>query len=338
MGAFLGVFAYCVIVLRGIREATEQEPAFVPSLAVLLGIVFALVGLGLLVYYIQHISTLIQASEIVAAVTHDTLEAVRNQIREQAAQGGMRLERPREVTRVAAARSGYLRGIERKRLLSLAAERDILVRVPVLVGAFVTPGDVVFETWRRDGRGGDGPRGQGELDGRLRRTLTLAASGDVYQDPRFGVRQLVDVALKALSPGINDPTTAVTCVDHLVVVLAEAQALEAGETVLTDKRGVTRLGLLRVGFDQLLSLAFDQLTRHASGHPVVLQRELAALARLSSEGERRGVGNGPLREQVHRVLEVAGGLELVSDRRSIEAQAQRLLERLDGRGDEWLAA
>jgi uncharacterized membrane protein len=356
LGVFLGVFAYCVVVLRGVREPTEQQPGFVPSLAVLLGIVFALASIAFLVYFIQHISRMIQASEIIAKVAGDTVDVIRIELRRQEedaaaattagdrreeadaagdvssrAQGAVRqVWRTRDPDRrFPPSGPGYIRSIERQRLRALAAERDLVVRVPTLVGAFVAPEDTAFEVW------GDAGEDDDSLSARLSRTLTLASSGDVYEDPRFGVRQLVDIALKALSPGINDPTTAVTCLDYLAAVLAEARTLHAGDTVLRDEDGAPRVVLRRVGFAALVALAFGQIAPHAVGKSEVLLRELEALQRLA-ENDCGEECRAALREQVERVLEVSHeGTVLAADRLQLESRAQRVLELLGERGDQW---
>lgn len=332
LGVFLGVFVYSLVVLRGIRAPTEQEPGFVPSLSVLLAIVFALVGVGFLVYFIQHISSLIQASEIVKHVTADTLDVIQNEVREQLRQRDEdvheieRLGEPRAVVPLKA--MGYIRGIQRERLVSVAAESGLVLRVPLLVGEFVRPEDTVFEVWA-DEQGLDA-----SLAARLVGSVTLGSSGDVFEDPRFGIRQLVDVALKALSPGINDPTTAVTCIDYLVVTLSAARTLRAGQVALRDERGRLRLVLQRVGFTQLLDLAFDQITVHGARMRDVLRRELGALERLADadgldDGEREA-----LRRHVRRVLEVSqDSLSVAGDRLMIEVHAHRVLERLSVPGE-----
>ncbi len=331
LGVFLGLFAYCLVVLRGIRVPTDQQPGFVPSLAVLLGIVFALGSLGFLVYFIQHISSMIQASEIIARIATDTLVVIRHEVREQRDQGrdgsDLMAAGDAHVEAVTAPGMGYLRRIERERLLRVALAHDVVVHVPVLVGAFVTPEDELFRLpGRREGVEGSLLRG-------VRATVSLGTSGDIYEDPRFGIRQLVDVALKALSPGINDPTTAVTCIDYLAVVLLEALPLQGG-TVMYPANGEPRVILHTVGFSGLLDEAFDQLTPSARGERAVLLRVLSTLSRLADR-VREEEHRTSLRRQVERVLEASRDeTTLAGDRLLIQAQADAVLERLGTRRHE----
>ena len=333
LGVFLGIFAYCLVVLRGIRVPTAQEPGFVPSLAVLLGIVFALAGLAFLVYFIQHISSMIQASEITARIATDTLVVIRREVREQkdcrADTEDRAAEAEAHVEAVAAHGMGYLRRIERERLVALAAAHDVVVHVPVLVGAFVTPQDELFEL---SGRQGSIDR---SLFGDVRATVRLGTSGDIYEDPRFGIRQLVDVAVKALSPGINDPTTAVTCIDYLAVVLLEALPLRGGRVVY-PRDAEPRVVMHTVGFVDLLDVAFDQLTPAARGEHAVLLRVLSTLSRLA-DSAREAEHRTSIRRQVERVLEASRDeTKLAGDRLLIQAQADTVLERLGppGRRDD----
>ena len=334
LGVLLGVFAYCLVVLRGIRVPTEQEPGFVPSLAVLLGILFALASIVFLVYFIQHISSMIQASEIVARIAEDTVEVVRQEVIEQQADGRNGREQaaagdeegaPEHVEKITAPATGYVRRIERERLAEIAAAHDVVVHVPILLGAFITPRDVLFIVKSR----------RGNLDRSLCDSLgplvSIAPSGDIYEDPRFGVRQLVDVAVKALSPGINDPTTAVTCIDRLGVILVEAMPLQGGELVFPPD-GEPRVVVHRVGFTELLDESFDQLPVYAQGQHGVLLRVLSTLGRLADSACEQAHRTA-LRRHVERVLEVSGaGATLAGDRSLLQARADELLERLEDRG------
>ena len=270
LGVFMGVFAYCLIVLRTIRGADYGD--FIPSLAVLAGMVYALVGVALLIYFIHHVAQSIQAASILARISHDTAGAIERlfpqDIGQPPADQAM-APLPRAWTAVRADQDGYVTGIDSDSVLQFAKDRDCIVRLAVATGAFVVAGSPVIELSGTDLLADGDAR-------RLRGWVSLAPQRTVEQDAAFGLQQLVDVALKALSPGINDPTTACMCIDRLGALLAQL----ASRRIPDPYRMVQ--GRLRViapapDFASLLKLAFDPVVAHSRGDLQVLSRLLDAL-------------------------------------------------------------
>ncbi len=132
LGAFLGIFAYCLVVLRTIRGG--DEGAFVPSLAVLMGLILGLAGIAVLIYFIHHIAVSIQAAQILANVAEETLEAVDRLFPKEV---GEELEPPRQEPPLAgrswqavhAKQTGYIQSIDAPELLKLASEQQAVVRM-----------------------------------------------------------------------------------------------------------------------------------------------------------------------------------------------------------------
>ena len=220
LGSFIGAFFYALLVLRSIRSADESGPEFVPSLAVTTAIVLAVVAVSMLIYFIHHISTRIQVSSIVAGIASATERAFERQDGAEA-DGGAGGHRPNaelpdgEARPMAAAHSGYLQLVDRDGLLDLARELDLVLRLEVAPGEWVQRGARVFSVW-------PAASGSEQLTRRLNGCLTFGPERSLDQDPAFGLRQLVDVAVKALSPGINDPTTAGDCINRVTQVLVAA--------------------------------------------------------------------------------------------------------------------
>jgi len=272
LGVFMGIFAYCLIVLRTIRGADYGN--FVPSLAVLAGMVYALAGVALLIYFIHHVAQSIQAASILARIAHDTAGAIERlfpqEIGQPPASGPDLAPRlPRAWTAVPADQDGYVTGIDSDSVLQFAVEQDRIVRLAVATGAFVVAGSPVIELTGTD------PLADGDAQ-RLRGWVSLAPQRTVEQDAAFGLQQLVDVALKALSPGINDPTTACMCIDRLGALLARLAARR-----IPDPHRMAQ-GRLRViapapDFSGILKLAFDPVVAHSRGDLQVLSRLLDAL-------------------------------------------------------------
>ncbi len=288
LGAFVAVFAYCLIVLRTIRGGDDGN--FVPSLAVLGGVVMAFVGIGLLIYFIHHVATSIQVSSMLARVADDTAGAIDRLFPSDVGHGldpgdtpppGL----PTRWHRCEAQATGYLVGIDTERLLQWAAEHGAVVRVHPRVGDFVATGqsvlDVAFADAAPDTAPTSPPRSDEDPlhDARptLLQTLALRPERDVHQDALFGVQQLVDVGLKALSPGVHDPSTAITCIDHLGALLRRLSQ-RAVPSPYREHEGRLRLIVQGVRYADLVGCALSSMTHHAASHVPVHRRLLEVIA------------------------------------------------------------
>lgn len=283
-GAFVGTFAYCLIVLRSIRsEEPDGSDGFVPALAVSSAIALALGALALLLLFIHHMGQLIQVSNITAQIARATLAAAGRLYPEafgaESEGAGARLERWREEgapDRVEPARPGYVRRIDEERVAE-ALPDGARALIAVQPGRFVTEGAAAVEVW---------PAGRLTAEGRnaLRDAVEVESERDLEQDVGFGIRQLADIALRALSPGVNDPTTAVTCIGYLQAVLERlaARGFPANLRVLPD-RGL-ELVASRASFSDHAEEAFGELGLATAPLPRVaaaLQEALAAVARAA---------------------------------------------------------
>jgi uncharacterized membrane protein len=312
LGIFAGVFTYCLIVLRTIRGG--DEGGFVPSLSVAFSVVLAIGGIGTLIFFIHHIASSIQASSIIASVTKETLEAVdrlfpenqeRGPMDDEADQSPLRLP-TRNWQTIMASRNGYLQSVDDKALLRLAREHQTIVRMDRGIGGFVVENTPLASLALEN------PPDQ-EMIARLQSAYSIERHRTVHQDCAFGIRQLVDMALRALSPGINDTTTAVMCVDHLTAILAR---LAPRKTPSSRRYEDGELRVLGIGknFASLVAESFDEIRDSARGNVAIMLRMLGALqtiASLTNSQSRRRV----LREQAECVAELAG--------RSIESPFDR---------------
>ena len=222
LGIFGGIFAYCLIVLRAIRGASGVTE-FVPNLAVFFAFVLALGGVGVLIFFIHHIASSIQASSIIASVAHETIASSDRLFPERLGLEPDEDEDPDEVLgsleertwhAVPAEMNGYVQNVDNDALLRLARDRQTVVRMERGIGAFVVQ-DATLASLALEA-----PPDQETIEA-VNKAYSVGRYRTVEQDPAFGIRQLVDMALKALSPGVNDTSTAVMCVDYLSTVLAQ---------------------------------------------------------------------------------------------------------------------
>lgn len=331
LGIFGGIFAYCLIVLRTIRGGDAE---FVPSLAVFFAVVMALGGVGVLIYFIHHIASSIQASSIIASVSHETIAAIDRSFPDNTGQGPKKAEEgtngqhlpsldERTWYAVPAAVSGYVQSVEHDALLGLARDRKSIVRMERGIGAFVvenTPLASLALTCPPDQ----------EMIAALNGAYSISRHRTVEQDPAFGIRQIVDMALKALSPGVNDVSTAVMCVDYLTAILARLACRQFPPSHRHEGEALRVISIVPT-FEGLLAEALDQIRRSAEGKVSIMARMLGAIDTLASltanPSHRRA-----LDEQVQWIAELADRtIASTHDRARIERRLRQVREALEAK-------
>lgn len=326
LGTFLGIYAYCLVVLRTIRDV--EELLFIPRVAVFVGFALALLGVGVLVFFIHHIATTLQASAVIERVARDTIAAVDHLFPDALGEDAGGPERDGAPAAlggaswrpVPARATGYIESVDADGLMAFARAHDLVVRMERGVGDFVVEATPIASLAAPPGVAGD-------LADEVNALYAVSAHRTVQQDAAFGVRQIVDIALKALSPGVNDTTTALTCVDYLTSVLARLAPRRIDGPVRSEG-GVVRVIARGASFGDLLSAAFDDIRRSAEENPAVLLRMLDAIetigSRAAAAARRRA-----LSAQVDLIVEAAERREgAPHDRLAIEARATSVRDAL----------
>jgi len=282
LGTFAGIFAYCLIVLRTIR-GSGGVAEFVPNLAVFFAFLFSLCGVGILIYFIHHIASSIQASSIIAAIAQETNASIDRLLPDQQQQApdedeglkqGLEALDARVWYPVPVAKSGYIQSVDHAALLRLSRQNRTIARMEHGIGAFVVQDRPLLSlalTYAPD---------QETMDA-YHAAYSVGHYRTVEQDPTFGIRQIVDIAIKALSPGINDTSTAIMCVDYLTSIMARLASRQfppeyryEGETL--------RVVVIVPNFEDLLTESFDQIRSNAEVNVAILLRLLGALDTIGS--------------------------------------------------------
>ena len=328
LGAFMGTFTYALLVLRSIRSEDESAAAFVPAFAITGALVLTLISLGMLIYFIHHISVRIQVTSIVASVADDALEAIERLGRRWEADddrpwnpapdqtpttvppsGGVPItDAGASETLLPARESGYLQFVSIESLVTAASEAEGRLRLLIAPGLWLQAGVpcAAFE-----------PEGASEVDhdrlqDALARALGVGHERSMSEDVAFGIQQLVDIAIKALSPSVNDPTTAMNCVDRLVQILIAAGTTSDAPRSFTDAGGTLRLEVPFPSFDELCDLSFDQVRHYGKTAPAVVIHLARALSVLRTLPPRR---QPALRRHARLLSEAATALESEEERR-----------------------
>ena len=302
LGIFLGTFAYCMAALPSARS---RPAPFEPVATVLGAMILAVACVGWLLFFIYHISHAISVNQIVDRIAAET-EGVVDEIMPSPRR--LRIaEPPGEAIEwqpaVPSEVSGYIRVVDIHRLVVLAKTFHVKIRVTRRVGQFVPEGLPLVEVSKAD-------RVTADTADDIRAAFDFGPFRTLQQDVEFGVLQIVDIALKAISPAVNDPTTAISCVDQLSRILIRFASREPPEELLYDPPGVLRVWIPWIDFDHLLESAFEQIRMYAKSDAAVSLRLLRAL---------RDIASGTSDRELRRSL-------LASGKRVVAGCAERLGE------------
>lgn len=275
LGVFVGTFLYCLLLLRVVQTSPTS---FVPGLGVGGAIVLALVAMGQLVYFIHHIVHFIQANFLIDEIARETEVVIDEVFTEQPVPDGLALPDgwttwPRHP--VTSDRSGYVQIVDIDGLAEVAAALDGVIVVRTGVGQFATEGIALLEVHASRA---PGPH-QVEA---LREAFDVGPIRTMQDDAEWGVRQIVDIALKAISPAVNDPSTAATCIDHLGRLLVRAARRHAPRPFrAVGADGRARVVLRESSLAALIDLAFNQIRQYGQRDMAVALRVLRALAAVA---------------------------------------------------------
>jgi uncharacterized membrane protein len=244
--------------------------------------VLLFISLGALVFEVHHVSHSMQVDEIMRKVEDGTQRVIREALPPPT--GSMPARIPPTAIPVRAQRSGYVQTIHPEPLVAAAGELRVNAAIVPKVGDHVVSGTPILWVWRDDGEETDGR----SLRTAVHRSVRIGFERTLEQDAAFGIRQLVDIASKALSPAVNDPYTGVQAVDHLATVLASLARLEQG-TAVYQTLGATTVTVPSHDFADYLDLACAQIRRYGAGEPTVgrsLIRMLGSVSHATSAPER----------------------------------------------------
>jgi uncharacterized membrane protein len=334
LGVFASIFVYCLIVLRTIRGGNGVVE-FVPSLAVFFAFVMSLGGIGILIYFIHHIASSIQASSIIASIAHETNASIDRLLPEELDQEpdedegrneGLKSLDDRSWYPVPVAESGYIQNVNPDALLRLAADSRCIVRMEQGIGAFVVQNTAMVSLALTY------PPEQKTIDA-LNAAYSIGRFRTVEQDPAFGIRQIVDIAIKALSPGVNDTSTAVMCVDYLTSILARLAGRQFPPVYLYEQERLRVIAIVP-SFEDLLAEAFDQIRSNAEVNVAILARMLGALDAIGSLTIRHSHLRA-LDEQLQWIAELVDRcIKSTHDRARLERRLSEVRETLEAQSEQ----
>lgn len=282
LGVFLATFVYSLSALREVRDQNGSEEQFVPDLTITVAFSLALISVVMLVMYIHHITLSIRVVNIIEWIAKESEGLLEQQYGDEKRSGhpGARCSLPQVPSiPVDAGSKGVLTDVDIDELVDEAARCDVVLTLVPRIGQFVPMGTPLLHV-------------HGATDAemlnveRLRRLVALGRERTMQMDLAFGFRQLVDVAEKALSPGINDPTTAIQCLDQIHNLLRQLMDRNFPYGCYHDEEGNVRLFIDVFSFDDFLHLALDEIRHWGAGSLQVHQRIRQILSDLMSRVQR----------------------------------------------------
>lgn len=331
LGMFTATFVYCLTAALTIQP--EEIDLEGPQITATVGMLLMVATFSSLILLIQHFSTILQAPQIAASAgteLRDVLnryypsQAGRNTV-EQASQNSDPELPDGEGYPVRVRRSGYIQIVDPEIVPKLAIKNDLLIRLLHKPGNFVRQGEVVALVWPAE-------RMDEKLAERICHAYWLGNLRTPAQDVIYAFNQLVEMAVRAMSAAINDPFTAMTCLDYIGEGLALLIQRGVKNFNIYDSKGQPRVIFEQVTFDELINISFDMVRCCSRGNATVLQHMLEVIKNISQETESPDIHRKLIR-QVNLILSESQFGDLIEhDRQLIQQSAEALVKKLSGTG------
>jgi len=276
LGTFVATFVYSILALGSVGQG--DHGAFVPHISITVLLVLMVVDLAVLIYFLHHIAVQIQLPQVIAGIAGDLASAIELQagdptVGADARYAGLLIaDMDGPGGEVAAPRSGYLQYIQHQNLLRIATEKDAVIHLRYRPGHFLVQGHPYASVW---------PAAAAEMVAReLARAHVTGPYRTLAQDVAFGLDQLVEICIRALSAAVNDTFTALTCIDWIGDSLCKVTGRWQPTHVYRDGAGAVRVIASQITYDRLVQRAFEKVRQAGRGMPAVMIRQLDALAKI----------------------------------------------------------
>lgn len=299
LGTFIATFLYCLLVLRTIRSPEEAEGAgFVPNMSLLVGVLLALCSLAVLIFFIHHVPSKLHINNVIEEVGNRLLQEIDRRFPIFVGKGADAGEKNEEVvvpaalradatkaqadgrTQINAHKTGYIQIIDNQTIMELARKHDLVLRLHYQPGDFVHVGRTLIDAWPPE-------RCNGEVCSAIRDLFGIGAKRSALQDLRFLIDELVEIAARALSPGVNDPFTAITCLDWLGAALSDLSQRTLPSRLRVDEDHALRVIAHPETFDGFLSQSLGALVQYCAGDVTTSLRFVQVLGQISIDCDDR---------------------------------------------------
>ncbi len=328
LGTFIGTFLYCLLVLRNIRG--ENFDKFVPQLSITVGMGLAIFSILVLIYFIHHASTIIQASSVISNVSSELEHTIDRLFPQQIGYGLQETQHQTEEIStqveqrsapIKATQKGYLQLIDDEKLMKIACRANVLLHLKTQPGSYLIKGSTLALVYPQE-------HISPKLAKQINDAFIVGQERTEKQDIAFPIEQLVEIAVRALSPGINDPFTAIRCIDRLGAGLSLLARRDFPSPYRYDKHHKLRVIAESVMFEFLVDRAFNQIRQYGQSDSTVMMQLLDAITLVATYTEAPNQ-QAVLRRHAEMVLRGSQeGLSEEYDRSQVEKHYQKVLAAL----------
>ncbi len=281
LGTYVSSFVYCLIILSSLKENENFE--FIPAISVLAALASAIAGIILLVVFIHHVSMSIQSDKVISDISDAMSKSIKKLFPDDI--GHEEDEKPIPdidmlkqkyafKLEIRSKKNGYLQSVDGDGLLNIAHENDGIIILHHRPGDFLVQEMIVCEIISNKELDKD-------LDEKIHDDFIIGKVRTPLQDAEFSIHQMVEVASKALSPGVNDPYTAIACIDNLTSVMCYLTGVKYPTPYRYDSEDKLRVIADNHSFAGMLDAAFNQIRQFAEGSPSVMIRLLEAMISIN---------------------------------------------------------
>jgi uncharacterized membrane protein len=281
LGTYVSSFVFCLIILSSLKDIDSFN--FVPAISVLAALASAIAGIVLLIIFIHHVSMSIQSDKVISDISEAMSKSIRKLFpsgigheEEKQAPDIDRLKQKYVLKQeVRCKKSGYLQSVDGQGLMDIAEENDCMIILHHRPGDFLVQEMVLCEVLCNE-------ECDKEVHKKIQDDFIIGKVRTPLQDAEFSIHQMVEIAARALSPGVNDPYTAIACVDNLTSVMCYLTGIEFPSPYRYDKKDKLRVIAGSYSFLGMLNAAFNQLRQYAERNPSVMIRLMEAMDTLNT--------------------------------------------------------
>lgn len=316
LGTFLATFTYAYVLLQNVRSLPGGESEWAPEKAFLVVPLFVVASLIALVFFIHHVTQAVRVDLILKQVLEETLDSISNvhpEARDQADQRHPRDRIPDDATEITSASSGFVQAFGTEDLMEILPEGDLFVAFRPAVGDHILEGGTLAWTWTAGGSADSS-----KVEKSIREAVQIGRERSMDNDVAYGIRQLVDIAVRALSPGVSDPNTAVATILHLSVAYHSLLTRQVGPLVLDDEHGKGRILIPYPSFAEYLTIMVQQIGHYGRADVMIVLRlilELGELKTQASQDHHEALDQAidAVLEEAEQGLDISSSLELARE-------------------------
>ena len=326
LGSYISTYLYCLLILNAIRDGDDYS--FIPSISILVAIIAAVANIILLIVFIHQIATSIQADNIISDISEfisKRIDSLFPQEKESDIRNRVKINAPGILSQyhhrktVKSPDDGYLQYIDHDSLIKILNKNDALFELNYRPGGHLVKGDQLGWLHTMD-------TGEDELIEKILNQVVIGKTKTAQQDLEYSLHQMVEIAVRALSPGINDPYTAITCIDNLKATLCHLARSKFPSRYRFDDENNLRVILDSIDFEGVINTAFNKIRQFSGGNTAVIIRLMEALTTIHQHAQDDEQRAAVMKHAQMVLRKGEGTISEENDLNDLRMRAQSILE------------